>query len=213
MRACVGLLVIVTASVVAVVAQTTPPSCAPDLVTYTFRRGSLINNDSLPFVTYEGGHNTRLAENNANGIYYDQGSTFSDGGSGVRSQALFEWDGLLDVIPAGSYIESATISLVGLDSSSAASMYRMLQPWNETSTWNTFVGGVSGNGIEATSAIATLSSRSSDSAHTRTVSVTSTVREWISWNSGNFGVLIAQGGTVRALIQLPAARAAPARHH
>lgn len=68
------------------------------------------------------------------------------------THGLLAFDGIIaaDRIPAGSTIHSATVRLMITSKGSGWKYHRMLTDWNEnTVTWNSFVGGVQADGIEA----------------------------------------------------------------
>lgn len=86
------------------------------------------------------------------------GSSYNDG---QFKHGLFWFDNIFGSnpgqIPLGSTITSATITATYDDpSSSAFSVYRMLQTWSPASaTWNSFTGGVQNDGTEAAAAATT----------------------------------------------------------
>ena len=96
-------------------------------------------------------------------------------------------------IPPGATIQSATLTVnVTNVSANAAAFHRMLQSWGASSTWDSLVGGVQADGIEAV-ATADLSSSSSATGQ-HSVAVTASVAAW-SAGGTNLGWALLPGGT------------------
>jgi len=117
----------------------------------------------------------------------------SDGGGVV--QAVIRFDDLFGVgagqiSPAASIID-ATLTLEIHDPGDTMRMHRMLGSWAENANWDTFVDGVSGDGVEAAAAYQDVSG----SVGTRTIDVTQAIQEWRAGTAVNNGwVLIPTGG-------------------
>ena len=77
----------------------------------------------------------------------------------MGDQMLFRFDGIFGSgpgqIPLGSIINSATFTLhtttVSGGPGAGGQLYRMLQTWSDTDTWNIWNGGIQADGIEALS--------------------------------------------------------------
>lgn len=72
------------------------------------------------------------------------------------SQTLMRFDNMIGTapgqIPPGSQIHAATLilsSTTGNSMGNGGQFFPMLQPWDTSATWNSFVNGISANGIEA----------------------------------------------------------------
>ncbi|GJM25178.1 MAG: hypothetical protein DHS20C16_15930 [Phycisphaerae bacterium] len=89
-------------------------------------------------------------------------------------------------IPPTADILSATLTVEITNSSPGvgASLYRMLQTWNDTDTWNTWIGGIQNDGAEA--AVAADASGSSDVGPYE-LDVTTSVEAWLADPSSNHG--------------------------
>jgi|GEM_PF-390353 len=109
----------------------------------------------------------------------------------LRFENLFG-DGPNQIRP-DDQIVSATLSLNVTDAGNTISLHRMLQPWNETDTWNTWGGGIQADGVEAAAtADATLSASSTGK---RSADVTTSLRAWQTDPASNFGWALLPGGS------------------
>lgn len=89
-------------------------------------------------------------------------------------------------IPVGAFIQSASLQIYVTDESDVgASLHRMLQTWNDTDTWNTWVSGIDANGVEA--AVTANTSSTGSSAGFYTLDVTKDIQYWANNPSANFG--------------------------
>ncbi|WP_254512720.1 DNRLRE domain-containing protein [Anatilimnocola floriformis] len=77
-------------------------------------------------------------------------------------QTLLRFDDLVGTnagqIPPGSYVHAASLvlaSTTGNAMGDGGAFYRMLQSWDGNSTWNSFVNGISANGVEAATTFTT----------------------------------------------------------
>jgi hypothetical protein len=97
-------------------------------------------------------------------------------------------------VPPGANILLATLSLRTADASAATvSVHRVLIPWDEDSTWNSLVDGVSADGTEA---LAAPDARflSGAAANIVNLNVTATVQAW-SNGADNWGWVLLPTGT------------------
>lgn len=102
-----------------------------------------------------GGAETTLSEadpDSVKGADVETSIDASDGG--LPSQVLLRFDGLFGAGPGqvatDSIVTSATLTVVVGSAGSGIRFHDMLKPWNEaTATWNTMMGGISADGIEA----------------------------------------------------------------
>lgn len=121
--------------------------------------------------------------------------SFNDGG---ESQILMRFEGILgeraSQVPAGSTVHSAKLTVSAFDQGTTVHLHRMLVPWKRTATWNSMVGGVTADGLEA--------SRQKDSFTFGTISanssevvfeVTDTVQAWINGSANHGWVFINTG--------------------
>ncbi len=89
-------------------------------------------------------------------------------------------------IPVGATIQSASLQIYVTNTSLVgASLHRMLQTWNDTDTWNTWVNGIDTNGIEAASTANTNSTGSSTGFYI--LDVTNDLQYWANNPTANFG--------------------------
>jgi hypothetical protein len=121
--------------------------------------------------------------------------------SGSPEHGLIRFDNIFgsgpNQIPVGSTINSAslTINVTNQSTSSAAvTLHRMLTTWEETSTWNSMVGGLQTDDVEASSTIdATLLNPKVTGTHTLT-GLEATVQAW-SDGATNYGWAIVMDST------------------
>lgn len=114
--------------------------------THTFQQG--LNG-------YSGAADTQLRASDADFAYGSEaeiGVDASDGGA--PTQALLRFDAMFGIgagqIPAGQVITSATLTVNVTSAGSGIRFHELLQPLNfATVTWNSAVGGVQDNGVEA----------------------------------------------------------------
>ncbi len=107
---------------------------------------------------YTGLHDTMLDGANpstANG----SATSLNVWGASPAAQSLVRFESLFGAlstqVPATATIVSAKLALVtgsANPSASTMNLHRMLLPWTESSTWNSFTGGVSTDGVEALAA-------------------------------------------------------------
>lgn len=96
-------------------------------------------------------------------------------------------------VPLGATINSATLTINVTDASdSGASLYRMLQTWNGTDTWDTWTNGIQANGVEANSTADISSLLNSTGTHN--IDVTTSVAAWAA-GASNFGWAWLNNGT------------------
>lgn len=129
-----------------------------------------------------------------------------NGASGSQpTQALVKFDSLFGSgpgqVPAGADIESARLLVMtgptsGDGSANTVSAHRMLTDWDELVTWDSLLGGISANGIEA----ALLADDSIAPSHNNTAvyaifDVTATVQLWADGLAANHGWALLPNGT------------------
>jgi Big-like domain-containing protein len=109
-------------------------------------------------------------------------------------QVLLRFEDLFGAghIPLGATIVSATLTLQTTNAGNGATLHRMLTPWAETATWNSLVGGVSTNGVEAlaTADLTTGTQR----IGVGTFDVTASVQAWAN-GAANYGWVFKSLGT------------------
>ncbi|MCD8499405.1 MAG: DNRLRE domain-containing protein [Clostridiales bacterium] len=111
---------------------------------------------------YAGTRDTYIrSDSAAQGTSYGSDADISidgdDGSPGsAPNQGLIRFDDIfgegLYQIPVGSTITNATLTLTVFDPGSGMTVHRMLVDWLESSTWNSLVGGVQTDDVEAGSA-------------------------------------------------------------
>jgi phosphatidylinositol-3-phosphatase len=119
----------------------------PPIATKSFRQGT---------GGYVDAHDTWIENTNPNTAHGSDTSLTLD--SSPLTQGLIRFDNIIGVAPAqvpqGATVLSAKLVLLtgpaaGDNSINPLSVYPMLAPWVDASTWNTLVGGVSRDNIEA----------------------------------------------------------------
>jgi hypothetical protein len=120
----------------------------------------------------------------------------NDGG---ESQVLLRFDGIIGSkagqVPLRSTVHSAKLIVSAFDPGDTVHLHRMLVPWKASATWNSMVGGVSADGLEA--------SRHKDSFTFGKISaatseipfdVTDTVQAWVNGDK-NYGWVFINTGS------------------
>ena len=120
----------------------------------------------------------------------------NDGG---ESQVVMRFDDVFgdkeNQVPPGSSVVSAKLVVSAFDQGDTVGLHRMLVPFGRAPTWDTLIGGVTADDIEA--------SRHKDSftfgkiaASTSTISfdVTDTVQDWVNGHTNHGWVFINAGG-------------------
>jgi hypothetical protein len=105
------------------------------------------------------------------------------------SHVLLRFDdiigGTAGQIPAGATINSATLRLRSLDTGGGGSLHAMLQPWSGASTWDSLVGGIQADDVEAASDAD--DSIASNSLSDVDLDVTATLQNWADGTMANNG--------------------------
>jgi hypothetical protein len=140
--------------------------------------------------TYVGQVDVELRENDpdtvrttgdANGLLVDYDAT------GVASNVLMRFDGLIGdqpgQIPEGATIISATLTVDTNNPGDGGTFHRMLIPWDaEAETWNTMVGGIQANNVEARAAkdseVGTVDGSGSTGTGSIEIGVTRDIQAW-----------------------------------
>jgi hypothetical protein len=100
----------------------------------------------------------------------------------LRFEQVFQSEG--GPIPDGAIIDSSTLTVNVTDASAqGASLHRMLQPWNDTETWNFWVNGIQAADVEA---VTKPDVSSSSAAGSHAIDVTPRLAAW-SNGSTNLG--------------------------
>ncbi|MEQ9407983.1 MAG: DUF4347 domain-containing protein, partial [Fuerstiella sp.] len=119
-------------------------------------------------------------------------STDLDDGSGV-AQGLIRFDSIVGAgasqIPQGVQITSASLTVQVIGSSTGTiSLHRMLQSWDESSTWNSLSGGLTANDTEL--AITPDSQIPGNSGSQTWTGLEATVQQWVDgYNNYGWGIL------------------------
>ncbi len=150
--------------------------------------------------SYTGTADTFLQEGSAtanNGSATELNADLDDPvGSFKDVQALILFDNLFGAgagqIPLGSTIVSATLDLEVTNEGSAISLYRMLQTWSESSTWNSLSSGVQTNDVEAESSPD--ATTGSVPIGVLSIDVTASVEAWAAATASNFGWVVLSTG-------------------
>ncbi|MEB3200619.1 MAG: metallophosphoesterase [Synechococcaceae cyanobacterium] len=119
------------------------------LQTSTFQQGSS---------GYSGAVDTQLSQSSPATGYATAVSLNVDGddptGTGQDVQSLLRFDNLFGSgagqVPHDATLVSARLRLSVSNAGNPLALYRLLQPWSDSATWTSLVGGVSTDGVEAT---------------------------------------------------------------
>ena len=164
--------------------------------TLVFQEGALLPGGG----PYAGTHDTEIQATAPTLAFGSKPSVRSDlDYLGAEAQGLLRFDGLFgalpDKIPLGSTITSAVLTLDVFNSSNLPvgiiSLYRLTTAWNESSTWDSLVGGVQ---------VDTETVEVADDAHTTeliastTFDVLASLQAWVS-GVDNFGWVFLNDGT------------------
>ncbi len=89
-------------------------------------------------------------------------------------------------IPPGATIQSAdlTINVTNSSPGVGATLHRMLQPWNDTDTWEFWGGGIQSDDIEAASAV---DASGSSGVGVHVLDVSTSIETWLANPSTNLG--------------------------
>jgi len=154
---------------------------------------------------YNSEFDTRLRANapdeNASAI----ATLFSDwavSGDSDNEQILMRFDNIIgssdSQIPAGALVGAAVLdlnSLVGNGPGAGGKFHALLKPWEDTSsTWNSWVDGISADGVEAavdyTAAMGNAARSVTVQATINTIDLTPDVQAWVSGTRTNYGWVI-----------------------
>jgi hypothetical protein len=120
----------------------------------------------------------------------------NDGG---ESQILLRFESIIGdkpgQIPLHSTIHSAKLIVCAFDPGNPVHLHRMLVPWKRTATWNSMVGGVTADGLEASRKVDsfTFGNIPATSAEIP-FAVTDTVQAWVN-GEPNYGWVFIDTGT------------------
>ena len=148
---------------------------------------------------YTGTQDTYTDENfttNNNGSLIEVAVDLDDGAGDATTQGLIRFDDIFGVgagqIPVGATINSAELTVYVTNVSNGAAqvtLHSMLMDWNEASTWDSTVNGVSTDDVEASSAIdSTLASPDNLGSQTFT-GLAAVLQAW-SDGAANYGWVI-----------------------
>ena len=109
-------------------------------------------------------------------------------------QTLIRFDAIASRIPAGAPILSAKLLLAtgvvsGDTSVTAVRLHRMLVDWDETATWDGFIGGIAADGVKA-SATADFALKPTVLNAPAIFDVTNAVRDWLNGGTNRGWVLL-----------------------
>jgi hypothetical protein len=167
---------------------------APDVQRATFQDG--VNG-------YAGTLDTQLAQSTP-AVDFGAATSFSidsddPNGTGNDNHILIRFQDIIgagpDQVPAGSnvLINKAFLVVQGFDAGDGAAVHRVLQPWNESSTWANSFGG---NGVQATGieAVALDDVTVAGATGRVEIDVTASLQAWVADPASNFGwVLLPRG--------------------
>ncbi len=165
----------------------------PFISTQTFRQG---------FAGYAGAVDTFIEQAAPAAAHANDATIVVDGSP--LTQGLVRFDHVIGngagLVPPGATVLSAKLSILTGPSSTnndssanVMSAHRMLVPWSGASTWDSLVGGVSRDGIEA-SVAAEFSLTPNVLNAWAVFDVTGTVQAW-AWGGANLGWLLNPSGT------------------
>jgi len=120
----------------------------------------------------------------------------NDGG---ESQVLLRFDRIIGVkpsqLPPKSMVHSARVIISAFDEGNTVHLHRMLVPWKASATWNSLVGGVTADGLEAAKKVEGLTfGKISASSSSIIFEVTDTVQAWANGEANHGWVFLNTGG-------------------
>ncbi len=120
----------------------------------------------------------------------------NDGG---ESQVLVRFENIIGdkprQIPPRSAVHSAIFTVSAFDEGNTVHLHRMLVPWKATATWNSLVGGVTADGLEASPQKDGFTfGKISASSSFIDFDVTDTVQAWVNGKPNYGWVFINTGG-------------------
>ena len=120
----------------------------------------------------------------------------NDGG---ESQVLLRFDRIIGVkpsqLPPKSMVHSARVIISAFDEGNTVHLHRMLVPWKASATWNSLVGGVTADGLEAAKKVESLTfGKISASSSSIIFEVTDTVQAWANGEANHGWVFLNTGG-------------------
>jgi hypothetical protein len=119
----------------------------------------------------------------------------NDGG---ESQVLIRFEGIIGPgarqVPPRAYIRSAKLIVSAFDPGNPVHLHRMLVPWDRSATWNSMVGGVTADGLEASRKIDSFTFGKIAATTSDTIfEVTDTVQAWVNGEPNHGWVFIDTG--------------------
>lgn len=120
----------------------------------------------------------------------------NDGG---ESQVLMRFDKIIGSkakqVPANATVHSAKLIVSAFDEGTTVHLHRMLVPWKASATWNSLVGGVTADGLEAAKKVESLTfGKISASSSAISFEVTDTVQAWVNGEANHGWVFLNTGG-------------------
>jgi hypothetical protein len=118
-------------------------------------------------------------------------------GSGLDVQALLRFENLFGAnagqIPVDATLQSATLQLQVTNAGASMNLHRMVANWAATDTWDTLLGGVQNDGVEAV-AVADVST-GAVATGLRSIDVLASLQAWQSNPSANRGWVLLPTGS------------------
>lgn len=185
-------VVAVTACVVAgFTGDTAPPRNTAAKQTLSFQEGVNGYTGTIDLEIWAVSPNTCL-----NGNPNASSDADNDGG---ESQVLVRFENIIGdkpgQIPPRSAVHSAIFSVSAFDEGNTVHLHRMLVPWKATATWNSLVGGVTADGLEASQQKDGFTfGKISASSSFIDFDVTDTVQAWVNGKPNYGWVFINTGG-------------------
>jgi hypothetical protein len=138
-----------------------------------------------------------LESSTSTGVFVD----WSVAGTNDNEQALLRFDEIIGTgpgqIPPGSRIEAAMLdvaSTINLAMGAGGKFHAMLQPWQDTNTWNSFGGGIQADGVKAaitpTTAAGTAERNPLVQGGFHSYELTADVQAWTSGTLTNYGWVV-----------------------
>ena len=157
-----------------------------ELATFTYRNGDTNG--------YSQAVDTHLSEAASSTGHGDEILLHASQVNGNANQLLLRFDGIVgDVagsVPLGTTIASATLTLnihSASELGSTASLYPMLQGWDDSASWSGFANGIATDGTQASpTPVATFAA---DTSGAITVDVTASVQAWLNGDANHGWVL------------------------
>ena len=148
-------------------------------------------------IHYEGTVDTMLRSHGPDSIYSSRAKLYAADGD-VSQQTLLKFENIFgdyeQLVPEGAIITSAKLTFhVYSDTRDRVSIHKLLQPWGNDATWNSFIDGVQTDGHEASLEPLYTGYGFNNGRTEYNVDITNAVRSWANGEENHGVVLFVEG--------------------